>query len=223
MLSWIVDLRATLAPAGNQGGRPTCLAWALTAAHEFAAPGRLSVEYLHWNAGKYPGGRGTALAAAAALRADGQPDEVQWPYLEHNDDAHPGYGPPNTVVGPFSKAAVRLSGIDVDTLVAGLSSGRLPIVVLRVTDAFIAATGGVVGRDGRGTDGHAVVAVGVARYGGQQDLGAVLHSGDRLVCIRNSWSERWGVNGYALMTESALSECAVGSFLVEPLPHPSAP
>jgi hypothetical protein len=223
MLSWIVDLRATLAPAGDQGGRLTCLSWALTAAHEFTvADGPFSVEYLHWNAGTYPGGRGTVLAAAAALRAEGQPEEAQWPYLEHNDDTDPGYGPPNTVVGPFSTGAVRLSAIDVDTLIADLNSGRLPVVALRVTDAFLAAAGGVVVEDGPGIDGHAVAAVAVAQYTGRQDLGTV-HPGDRLVCVRNSWSEQWGIDGYALMTETALSKCAIGSFVVDPLPRSLAP
>jgi hypothetical protein len=223
MLSWIVDLRATLAPAGDQGGRLTCLSWALTAAHEFTVgDGPFSVEYLHWNTGAYAGGRGTVLAAAAALRAEGQPEEVQWPYLEHDDDADPAYGPPSTVIGPFSTAAVRLSAVDVDTLIADLASGRLPVVALRVTDAFLVAAGGVVGEDGRGTDGHAVAAVGVAQYTGQQDLGT-MHAGDRLVCVRNSWSELWGVDGYALITESALSRCAIGSFLVDPLPRPLSP
>lgn len=218
MLSWIVDLRATLAPAGDQGGRLTCLSWALTAAHEFTvADGPFSVEYLHWNAGTYPGGRGSVVATAAALRTDGQPEEAQWPYLDHNDDAHPRYGPPSTVVGPYSTAIVRVSRVDLDTLITELTSGRLPVLALRVTDAFLAAAGGIVGPDGPGTGGHAVAAVGVARYTGQRDVG-VVHPGDRLVCVRNSWSERWGVDGYGLITESALYECAVGSLVVDPVP-----
>src|SRR5580700_6117254 len=160
MLSWIVDRRSTLAPAGDQSGRLTCLSWALTTAHEFtAANGPLSVEYLHWNAGKYPGGRGTVLGTAAALRTEGQPADMQWPYLDDNDDADPQYGPPKTVIGPFATAAVRLSAIDVDAVIADLKSGRLPVVALRVTDAFLLAAGGVVGQDGPGIDGHAVTAV----------------------------------------------------------------
>ncbi len=151
MLTWIVDRRASLSPAGNQGGRPTCLSWALTTAHEFTvSDGPFSVEYLHWNSGQYPGGRGTVLAAGRALRSMGQPGEAQWPYLNRNDDAHPGYAPPSTVTGPFFKAAVRLSRVDVDTLIADLGSDRLPVVALRVTDALLAAPGGVVAEDGPG-------------------------------------------------------------------------
>lgn len=216
MLSWIVDCRASLSPLGNQGNRLTCLSWALTAAHEFTvADGPFSVEYLHWSSGSYAGGRGTVLAAARALRSDGQPDQTQWPYLDSNDDDHPDYLPPSTVAGPFAKAAVRLSHVDIDALTADLAAGRLPVVALRVTDAFVGAAGGVVGPDGTGSDGHAVAAVGVARYVGTRDLG-VVHPNERLVCVRNSWGQRWGVDGYALMTEAALSECAIGALVVDP-------
>ena len=217
MLTWMVDRRATLSPAGDQGGRLTCLSWSITAAHEFTvSDGPFSVEYLHWSSGHYPGGRGTILAAAEALRSDGQPDDLQWPYLDYNDDAHPGYQPPGTVKGPFSKASVRLSHVDVDTLIRDLTADRLPVVALRVTDAFLAAKGGLIGPDGPGADGHAVAAVGVAQYTGVQDLG-VLRPSDRLVCLRNSWSPRWGVDGYALITETALSQCAIGSFVIDPI------
>jgi hypothetical protein len=217
VLTWMVDRRAMLSPAGNQGGRLTCLSWSITESHEFTVSGGpFSVDYLHWISGRYPGGRGTVLAAAEALRSDGQPESAQWPYMEFNDDAHPGYLPPSTVTGPFSKAAIRLSKVDVDTLIGDLASDRLPVVALRVTDAFLAAKGGVIGPDGRGADGHAVAAVGVAQYSGLQDLGGV-HPSDRLVCLRNSWGKRWGVDGHALITEAALSECAIGSFVIDPI------
>ena len=217
MLTWMVDRRATLSPVGDQGGRLTCLSWSITAAHEFTvSDGPLSIEYLHWSSGQYPGGRGTVLAAAEALRSDGQPENDQWPYMDVNDDTRPSYLPPSTVTGPFSKANVRLSGVDVDTLIRDLASERLPVIALRVTDAFLAATGGVIGADGRGADGHAVAAVGVAQYAGVQDLG-VVHPNDRLVCLRNSWGLRWGVDGHALITEAALSACAIGSFVIDPI------
>lgn len=194
----------------------TCLAWAVTTAHEFGLIDRqLSVEYLHWSSGNYSGGRGTALAAAGALRADGQPDGPQWPYLEHNDDSDPGYMPPSTVIGPFSRAALRLSQTDVDMLSADLSSGCLPVIALRVTDAFLVAAGGVVREDGPGSDGHAVAAVGIAQYAGAQSVGGVL-PGERLVCVRNSWGRSWGVDGHALMTEAALQKCVVGALVVDP-------
>jgi len=135
--------------------------------------------------------------------------------MEHNDDAFPGYLPPSTVVGPFSTAALRLSQIDVDIFSAELSSGYLPVIALRVTDAFLAAAGGVIREDGPGSDGHAVAAVGIAQYAGPQGLGGVL-PGERLVCLRNSWGRGWGVDGYALITETALHECAVGALVVDP-------
>lgn len=217
MLSWIVDRRATLLPVGDQAARDTCLSWAFTSAHEFTvSDGPFSIEYLHWSAGNQLGERGTVFATAGALRAGGQPEASQWPYLEANDDTHPGYLPPGTVIGPFSKASTRVSRIDVDTLIVELTASRLPVICLRITDAFLAASGGVIRADGAGADGHAVVAVGIAEYKSDQDLG-VVHPDDRLVCIRNSWSPRWGIDGYALMTEDALSECGVGALIVDSL------
>lgn len=215
MLNWIVDRRPTLPAPGDQGSRPTCLSWAITVAHEFRlSTGQLSIEFLHWNSGNYRGGRGTIVAAAEALNSDGQPEETQWPYLLTNDDTHPGYKPPSSVVGPFSRAGIRLSLVDIDELTLELGDGHLPVLAIRVTDAFLVARGGFVRDDGSGSDGHAVTAVGIAEYVGTASRDGV-GPGTRLVCIRNSWGQAWGMGGYALMTEGALTACAIGAVVVD--------
>ena len=73
MIEWIVDARAATPPIADQGQRPTCLAMAMTGAHEHALKQTFSAEYLHWASGQYPGGRGIPAAARAALHNDGQP------------------------------------------------------------------------------------------------------------------------------------------------------
>jgi hypothetical protein len=223
VLTWIVDARTDLGPVGDQGVRPTCLSWAMTAAHEFNLNiGELSVEYLHWGSGNRPGGRGSVRGADESLRSDGQPPESQWPHLTACDEGSPAYQPPASVTGPFQRASVQIVGIDVDSIVATINSGSVPVIAMRVTDAFLAASGGVVFPDGPGNDGHAVVAAGVAQYNGTQSIGS-LQAGERLVCVRNSWSSSWGVDGYALLTESALAQCGLGAFTITPGSAVAAP
>jgi hypothetical protein len=82
------DLRGRFGPARDQGGRETCLAFAMSDAHA-AARGNpwspLSCEYLFYHAkqrDKTPADEGTTLPAIrAALKHDGQPVETAWPYL----------------------------------------------------------------------------------------------------------------------------------------------
>ena len=210
MLTWMIDHRDSLAPVGHQGSRPTCLSWAVSTVHDYVVQQeRMSIEYLHWSSGNYSGGRGNVLAASASLQLDGQPPRTQWEYLDTCDEQDATYAPPTTVVGPFSRASLQAAAIDVDFIAAQLLAARLPIVCLRVTDSFIAARGGVVELDGPGQTGHATVAVGVALFTGIQPMG-VIQPGERLVCLRNSWGNTWGVDGHCLISEPALSQCGLG-------------
>src|SRR5437762_9383078 len=79
-----VSLISGQTPVADQGARPTCLAMAATAAHEYGRGGlRLSVEHLWANTSA----RGGVLAGGArlsvlrtALVVDGQCEEGSWPY-----------------------------------------------------------------------------------------------------------------------------------------------
>jgi hypothetical protein len=217
MLKWLADYRSALPSAGHQGSRYTCLSWAITTAHEFATGGSpLSVEFQHWNSGGYAGGRGNVLAASMALKTEGQPPNSQWEYMNVCDEQSPSYLPPSSVIGPFRKADVDTDIFDVNAIVSNLQSSSLPIVALRITDAFLMAKGGVVDQDGNGQDGHAVVAVGAAQLLGNQSVGKI-QPGERLICLRNSWGTGWGVDGHCLMSEAALRECGLGIIAVQPI------
>jgi hypothetical protein len=217
MLDWLVDHRTALPSVGHQGRRSTCLSWAITAAHEFATGGSpLSVEFQHWNSGSYAGGRGNILAASMALKTEGQPPNSQWEYMTVCDERSPAYSPSSSVIGPFRKADADIGVLDVSSIISILQSNRLPIVALRITDAFLGAKGGVVERDGAGQDGHAVVAVGAAHLIGTEQVGTV-KPGERLICLRNSWGTNWGVNGHCLMPETAIRECGLGIIGLQPI------
>jgi hypothetical protein len=214
MLDWIVDLRAPWPGVTDQGRRETCLAMALTSAHEHAHGAALSAEYLHWASGHHPGGRGCLPAAGLAMATDGQPPEPQWSYRDDTDDTDASYAPGSSVVGPFTRrrADRRLTGLD--QVIAELQQGRWVVVALRVTDAFAADGAGIVLPDGPGRAGHAVIAVGAATVMGDQ-LQPDLRDGDRLLCIRNSWGSGWGADGHKLITEVALNSTHILSLALD--------
>lgn len=223
MIEWTYDGRDAAHPVPDQGQRPTCLAMAMTGAHEHAGkatghPGYLCAEYLHWASGNHPGGRGIPAAATAALRIDGQPPADQWPYAETTDDTDAGYAPPAQVVGPFARRTTAHQRLDFDNLVDALRAGRWPILGLRVTDAFAAPGKGIVLPDGPGRAGHAVLLVGAARVTGD-GLAPHLAEGDRLMCVRNSWGTQWGQDGHKLITETAIGEILITAFVLDEDPE----
>ena len=78
-----LDYRPKLSAIRDQGPRPTCLAFATTAVHEYARQSKepLSPEYLHYFASE----KGTLVGAAVsdvawALNKEGQTSEVVCPY-----------------------------------------------------------------------------------------------------------------------------------------------
>lgn len=188
---------------------------AMTSVREQGTGDALSSEFLHWASGNYPGGRGVPSAAATALTTDGQPPHDQWPYDPTLDETNPSYAPPASVVGPPVKGAVDAVLPDLDAIIDALVQGTWAVVGLRVTDAFAAGGNQLVLPDGPGRAGHAVVAVAAARVTTDQ-FAPVLASGDRLLCVRNSWGQGWGSDGHKLITEAALQQCMITAFSLGP-------
>jgi hypothetical protein len=213
-LRWIADRRSGSPPVGTQGLRRTCLAWAASAAHEAFTPSRLSVEFLHWACGPPPGGRGTPQGLKSALVAKGQPPAQQWLYDPGIDETAVTYAPPAAVIGPYYKATIRLVDSDPESLAEQLTSGYLPIAGLRLTKAFLRAAGGIVDTLEAGTDGHAVAVVGIAET--LRPVGS-LPSGERLMCVRNSWGRGWGNEGHALITSRAWDASAILALVLDSL------
>jgi C1A family cysteine protease len=197
------DLRGDLLPVRHQGRRQSCLAFATSTAHEHLSrhSEALSVEYLYFHAvartaGGNPDAGSTMDAAAAALSEEGQPFEAAWAY--EPAQLYPPIWSPPVRVGTLHRATMSIRAPAIDEICDMLDAGSTVVFGLVITDAFWTpdAAGIVPTRDPdieRG--GHAVLAVGH----GQDE------NDDRLVLIRNSWGERWGLGGHAWLAERYLA------------------
>ena len=189
-----VDFRPHLSPVRDQGARPTCLAHAVSTAHEQARAStvQLSPEYLHYFASDdtSPDAGVCVSAVLAALRERGQPTEEDCPYQLETpcQDWHP---PEGLAVFRRESAVLPTLGNEVET---SLTTGRAPVLGITLPDSFhapvppwlISPEGAIVGF-------HAVLAVGMAA-----------ESGQRRFLIRNSWGSDWAQDGYAWLDDPFL-------------------
>ena len=201
-LSVLFDLRPSFGPVRNQGARPTCLAFAVSDAHA-AARGSieaLSAEHLYFHAvqrtpGGHPRDGVTLRTILDALRLDGQSAETGWPYLDSLPADLKLWLPPATAQPVFKRESVTgPSGIDL--ILGYLASGMPTVITLMISVAFCQPEGGIVTARPADPDlaWHAVIAVGEAK-----------DSDRRLLLIRNSWGEAWGIGGYAWIDSEYLA------------------
>ncbi|NTE68089.1 peptidase C1 [Agrobacterium tumefaciens] len=196
-----LDLRHLFGEVRDQGLRPTCLAFAVSDCHAAHRDGwePLSTEFAFYQAQKRAGLPPTAGSALLhvldAVREDGQPPEVSWPYLDDLPSDVSKWGPP-PVSQKYFRASERADGSFAD-IVGHLSTGSPPVLVLTIGERFFmpdeygmvrAATGEAdVAR-------HAVVAVASGENG----------EGNWLL-VRNSWGAGWGIDGHAWVSEQYVS------------------
>lgn len=173
-MSLELDLRTNVGSIKDQGRRGTCVACAVTAAHEMvrAESIELSIEFLHWAAKQHGGlpqmSEGTTLSAARkALRDDGQPPETSWPYDENRSQWSASYQPPSAA-SLEAKSRLLIGGDEISPSASEvrdqLYQGRPVVLGVRLH-----ATWYSVGSDGRisippvgspDLGGHAILTVG---------------------------------------------------------------
>ena len=207
------DMRALLPPVRDQGQRGTCVAFAVTAAHEVArAAGTqvsedLSEEAVYWGCKIIDGNwkSGTSFgSAAAAIGATGQPLEAIWPYQPRRA-AGTRYDPPSQPSADWHKSGLSPASFDLASVRAEIDAGRPLVFGLTVFDTLFApsAAGRIdappAGSPARGR--HAVLAVG-------HDADAVL--------IRNSWGTTWALGGYGWLSNEYAERHVREVWLIQP-------
>lgn len=209
-MSLTVDLTSRMPEVMDQGARPTCLACAVSDAHQhlYAEVDALSVEALfHGCVERDPASlhSGATLACVKGALADtGQPDEASWPY-EMVQPVLDTWRDPSPQAPRFRGSIIPIEP-NFDG-VAGILALEQPVVLaLRVRDTLLFAgahasleedCGGVI----RGV--HAVLGVGLAGVP------------TRSIRIRNSWGTSWGDAGHAQIGRGYFAANVVLAAVVE--------
>jgi hypothetical protein len=193
------DFRPVQTPVRHQGDRPTCVAFAVSAAHEWMAGDNIerSAEDAMWAAHQIdtvPGREEVAVAwALDGLHQHGHSTEQAWPY----NTPFWSEGRPAAALQPANRRDLPtwrlLDDPSFDCIAATLDAGHAAILTLKVVRSAWRHPDGTIDADpGRKTPGsHAVVAVGV-----QMDP-------DRIV-VKNSWGPGWGDGGYGYVARRYL-------------------
>jgi len=210
------DLRAGFADVGNQGRRPTCLAFATTSAHEalYKCADPLCIEWLYYHAVMHAGDPPTAGSSLQSTRHvlinNGQPDESFWPYLRSGVDVNNWQPPTTPPTKLFHAKALDVSSA-YSEISTSLGQGDASIIGLNIGAAFHSidrSIGDAVVPDetehpSQGA-GHALLAVGSGELGNSNYL-----------LIRNSWGPRWGDDGCAWISESHVRDRWMGGFRLQ--------
>jgi C1A family cysteine protease len=194
------SLRHDQTPVRDQGDRPTCAVFAVTAAHEAMRSDGidLSEESGLWSANRVSGGtppHATVANTLRGIRADGQARESDWPY---GSPRHPAGPPPaaakrdNRFVPGSSR---QLSSLKVAALEQVLRGGE----AVMLTFAFVRQAWSIARNDGfvdaapgqHVETGHAVLATGMGKW----------HTGATVIEFKNSWDSDWGDDGYGYLSK----------------------
>jgi hypothetical protein len=207
----MVDHRPHQTPVRNQGDRPTCVAFAVSAAHEWVANDTVvrSPEDAMWAAhqvGSVPGREETTVSwALAGLTQHGHSHETAWPYGAPRWIA----GRPAAALEPTNRRSLPpwhdLGALpSFDAVVRELESGRPIVLTLRVVPSAWRDAGGLIDANaGAKTPGnHGVLAVGA------------LEDPERVV-IKNSWGANWGDKGYGYVTRRYHEHYALRAHILE--------
>lgn len=209
----MIDYRARQTPVRNQGDRPTCVGFAVSAAHEWQADDQVfrSPEDAMW-AGHKIGGPAHLEETSVNFALEGltlhrHAEEEAWPY-----------GVPRWPADrpAAARSAERQRTLPFWRLVPvtwGAVKGELAKAHPVILTLQLVVSAWVEGRPEvdaspatRPSTNHAVVAVGVV----EASEGAT-----ESVIVKNSWGERWGVNGYGFVSRRYFEHFGVRAHVLD--------
>lgn len=201
-----------LGGARDQGRRPTCVAFAVTAAHEHRRHvveddgTRLSEEYVCWAVSD-------TFARVPPLRLDdtarvmashGQPPGDDWPY---HPDVPPPDPPPQVVIDLATgrRATMRPIGANRTDVEEAVENGAAVVAVIRLWDGFFRGDGAVLYTPSPDELLEEDVLHAVA----------LLPGVDNQLTLRNSWGPDWCDDGHVQVAPELVDVVVTGAFVIE--------
>lgn len=204
----MIDLEAEQTAVRQQGDRPTCVAFAVSGAHEWMGHDdeQRSPEDAMWAAHQamppqLMGEETSVRYALEGLEVHEHATEAAWPY------GSPIWreGRPEAALNGANRAACpewhRLGDATIPTIRGELMSERAVVLTVGVVRAVWLEGGGVIDAPagGKTPGNHAVLVVGASEAGEQAQA----------LKVKNSWGPRWGRSGYGLISERYLDAYAI--------------
>lgn len=200
----IIDLSDKFGEVKEQKNIHACLAFATSSAHEYlhGLSQLLSINWLYYQAKHNYCEKGiyglTLESVVEALKLSGQPFEKVWPY--DGDIEFEEWVPPKDPRPRYFAEGVE-STFSLNDVISRLENEQPTVIGISETIEFREATnkGGLATvdyfPDSRKVGLHSVLVVG---YGEMDHV--------RYLKVRNSWGPRWGVEGYAWVSETFLRQ-----------------
>lgn len=214
----------------DQGYRGTCIAFGMTALHEFYLTvhknyHNMSEQDLYYATKQVdgdPNGCGTWLSAAAkALKDHGQCTEVTWPYNGNPPCNQPGPSDPKTVDDEAAKFRVISSYVTTNDhfkikqaiYESGVVAFSIPVYDSWYNSSYTEKTGYITLplKNEKQNGGHAMCLVGY-----QDDTN---YPGGGYFILRNSWSTEWGYDcnygaGYGIISYEYIIKYCEASYTI---------